>query len=388
MTSYEVWATRWDDPHRVALIPATDLSFSLPLSDHGECSFTARVEAGRSPWRQALSVPMSGVLVTRDTVPIWDGWLTADRFQGGRAFTFNAREWGHFFEEKAAQGARAWAQENDHKIFRDLVTEAQLVSGQDVHVTVGTSLGAAMSDRVINAWDDTTAGREFRSVGDAADGPEWYFGSAGTFDNPVRQLVLGDRLGHTTAQTVLVFVEDTIDYRAPGAPPTVLLLGDLFPAGSPLVPVRRVGGNLIAQGRTQDVATAATVARAFGAGEESSKLLKTATATTLLGWGWPRMTKTANYDDVTIEATLQAHANADLAATAGIPTGYSLVSLDGSPDWTQIPRGSSVRVVLDTDVYGEQRPLVFESRLQDLVVRVPDTGAAQVEWRVATVLEV
>jgi hypothetical protein len=100
------------------------------------------------------------------------------------------------------------------------------------------------------------------------------------------------------------------------------------------------------------------------------------------------MTKTNQYDDVIIEATLQAHANADLAASAGIPTGYSLVSLDGDPDWTQTPRGSTVRVVLDTDVYGESRPVVFESRLQELTVRVPDTGLAQVEWQVATVLEV
>ena len=56
---YEVYATRCDDAHIVEeLIPARGLEFTLPLSDHGEGSFSATVEPRRSFWRPALSCAM------------------------------------------------------------------------------------------------------------------------------------------------------------------------------------------------------------------------------------------------------------------------------------------------------------------------------------------
>lgn len=392
MSAYEVYACRYDDPHIVEeLVPARGLEFSLPLSDHGTATFTATTEPGRSFWRASISLPVSGIIIARDGVPVWSGWVEDERPSGPRSFSFSCREWGGFFEDKVPAVPRRWSDVNDHQIFRDLIADAQAVDGQNLQVQLGSTLGAHSSDRTVNAWDDTTVGREFRSLAAAQGGPEWYIGIAGTLDNPIRQLVLGDRLGQTVAQTVLEFVEDTEDYRAPDAPPVVALLGDLYPGLAPRVPTSRSGGNLIAQGRSRSVAAAATVAVAIGSGEEKEQLRKTAWASRLLSAGWPRMTRTESYTDVTVTRTLQAHANADLAAAAGVPTGYSLVSMDGDPDWTQVPRGSMVRVVLDTDVYGAERPVGgpdgFDARLLDTVVRVPDDGNAQVEWKVAEVLE-
>jgi hypothetical protein len=394
---YEVYATRWDDPHIVEeLIPARGLSFSLPLSDHGEASFEATVEPGRSFWRPSIGLPVSGILIARDGVPVWSGWVRTDRKTAPRTFQFTCQEWGGFFEDKCDQPARTWTNVNDHQIFRDLVTEAQAVAGQNLQVQVDPSTsGASVSTRVINAWDTTTVGREFRSLAEATGGPEWYFGAAGTLDNPVRQLVLGDRLGHITAQTVLEFVEDTEDYRLPDPPPTVALLSSLYLGDPQLVPTRRAGGNLIDQGRVQDVANAATYAEAVGSGEEKAQKRKTATATTLLAQGWPRMTYVdTSHTDVSVDATLQRHADAALADRAGIATDYHLVSFDGdlTADWTQTPRGSTVGVVLDTDEYGGDRPVGgadgFDARLVDTIVHVPDDGTPQVEWVVTTVLEV
>lgn len=104
-------------------------------------------------------------------------------------------------------------------------------------------------------------------------------------------------------------------------------------------------------------------------------------------------------DDSTVQQadTLLRNAQTELAKRAGIATAYSLVTLDTqevaeSADWTLTPRGSNVRVVLDTDVYGADRPVGgangFVARLVNTVVRVPDSGTAQVEWQVADVLEV
>src|SRR5690242_14872951 len=229
MPRYEMYATRFDNPHIVEeLIPARNLEFSLPLSDHGVATFSATVEPGRSFWRPSIALPMSGILIARDGIPVWQGWVTDERPDGPRSFSFTAKEWGAFFAQVPAV-VRTWTQVNDHQIFRDLITDAQAVSGQDVKVVVdSTTFGASLSDRTINSWDDTTVEREFQSVSSAIGGPEWYFGTTGDLDNPVRQLVLGDRLGLTSTDNipVLEFVEDTEDYQAPDAPPVVALLGD------------------------------------------------------------------------------------------------------------------------------------------------------------------
>ena len=100
MAEYEVYATRWDDPHIIEeLIPARGLEFSLPLNDHGECSFSATVEPGRSFWRPSISPVVSGVLITRDNVPVWSGMVWSENQTGPRTFDFQCAEWGSVFEK-------------------------------------------------------------------------------------------------------------------------------------------------------------------------------------------------------------------------------------------------------------------------------------------------
>ena len=388
MPRYEVYATRWDDPRVVEeLIPTKGLTFSLPLSKHGECSFSATVEPGRSLWRPSIAPVMSGLLVERDGVPVWCGWVIGENQSGPRTFSFSAVEWGAFFSRVPAY-ARTYSAWNDHAIQRDLIRKAAETSGQDPKITLGSTLGAATSDLTVNPWDDRSVADLLVSLGESAGGPEWYFGAAGTHESPVRQFVQGDRLGHTSPQTVLEYVEDTEEWDAPEPPPTVALLGDLFPVGTLATLPGRRGGNVLLPARTRNSSASSTQAVAVGAGEELAQLRRTATADRLLAAGWPRLTRTERYQDVIVPGTLQRHANADLQATAGVSTGYSLVTLDGDPDWTQVPRGSSVAVSLDTDVYGGARPVEFTSRLLDLTVRVPDDGPAQIEWGVAEVMEV
>lgn len=391
MPRYEVYATRWDDPHIIEeLLPARGLQFSMPLSGHGECSFTASVEPGRSFWRPAIAPVVSGLLIARDNVPAWCGWVVAEDQTGEREFSFRAVEWGGFFAY-VPPVVKSYSAENDHAIFRDLITSAQAVSGQDVQVEVGTSYGGSTSDLTINAWDVTTVEELFSQLASSEGGPEWYFGAAGTMSDPRRVLSLGDRLGSLDPAAVLEYVEDTEEYVAPDAPPEVVLLSSLFAGDEARRVVRRRGGNVLQARRTRDSAKSATVAVAVGSGEEKAQLRKSATSS-LIGAGWPRLTRTNTYPDVTRATTLLRHAQADLAAAEGLTTGYQLVTLDGDPDWTQVPRGSNVRVILDTDVYGAERPVGgsdgFVTRVLGITVAVPDDGGdAQVQWDTATVQE-
>jgi len=74
---------------------------------------------------------------------------------------------------------------------------------------------------------------------------------------------------------------------------------------------------------------------------------------------------------------------------AGISTGYQIVTQGSRPNWRTVPRGSTLRVELDTDKYAGPRPLKLTTRLLNLTVAVPDDGGdEQVKWEIADVLEV
>jgi hypothetical protein len=165
------------------------------------------------------------------------------------------------------------------------------------------------------------------------------------------------------------------------------VLGNIFPGLEPQAVVGRRGGNVIAHpARVRDGSVAATATIAIGSGEEAAQLRRYATSA-LIGKGFPRVTKSTAYTDVTVASTLQRHANADLAAAQGLITGYTLTTFDGEPDWTDIPRGSTVRVSLDTDVYGMRRPFEFDTRVLDIAVQVQDDGPALVNWSTQQTLE-
>jgi len=386
--SFEVYATRFDDARIIEeLIPARGLTFNLPLMNHGKCSFSATVEPGRSFWRPALSCAMSGILVAENGVPVWQGKMLPEQQSAQRTFQFEAVEWGAFFEKVPAVPFALTAT-NDHVLQRRLISDAQAEAGQDCGIILGSTLGASVSDLTINAWDGAYVEEQFRRLGEHAGGPEWYFASTGTLENPTRTLVQGDRLGKVSpVAAVLEYVEDTEDYVPPEAPPTVTLLGSLFPGAQPYAVIGgRRGGNVIAHlGRGQSPGI--TIATAVGAGDQLAQLRKTATATALLAAGYPRQTQIQQYTDVVIEATLQKHADADLAAGSGMTTTYNLATFGTDPVWTGIARGDTVRVEADTDVYASERPLVFETRVLDIAVMVPDQGETQVTYVVADVRE-
>jgi hypothetical protein len=185
-----------------------------------------------------------------------------------------------------------------------------------------------------------------------------------------------------------MYVEDTEEWAGYDPPPSIELLSDLFPAGTSVPGIGRRGGNVIALARVRDTGRAGTVAVGTGEGVDAAQIRETATAATLLTHGWPRMTRWFSHSTVKDRATLRRHAQADLSSIAGIATGYGLVTLDGAPDWTQVPRGSTMQVILDTDVYAGNRPQEFESRVLSMRVDVPDDGGeAQVQWDIAEVLE-
>ncbi len=390
MTVYRVLTCRWNDPTIAGEVPARGLSFNLPLSDSGQVSCTASVGVDRR-WRDTLAVPLSGLLVTRDDQPVHSSWLTGDTQQpGSREFSLAGDEWLAFYGKVPAV-PWTYTDTNDHVIFRDVLSRAAAVSGQSVRIVMdSTTTGAATSDLTLNAWDHPYVLDTLTDTANADGGPEWAVVADGSWQQHTRRLLLADTLGLPKGPDapVIEYVEP-LTGAAASAVPQVGLLGQLFPTGTVVQGISdRRGGNAIAVGRTIDAGKSATVSLAVGAGDEKAQLTAGFPASALLANGWPRLTQINSYTDVSVQATLNRHATADLAASAGRVTTYQVVTLDGAPDWTGIPRGSWVRLVLDTDLYGKGGVDTW-CRVQDIAVNVDDDGGpAQVTWTLSSVLEV
>ena len=391
---FEVYATRYDSAGIIAhLIPARSLVFSMPLSAHGEASFSATVEPGRSSWRSSLSGPRSGILIAETqgsgtAVPLWAGRLKSEQEQGARSFGFTCSEWGSAFSWFPAP-VDVW-DTLDTDTYVDIVNRVQAVPGPNLAIdTGGNAPGAGRTRFEVAASEAKDAEAALRDVGQAYGGPEWYYTVGGRLDAPRRQLILGDQLGLREPKTVLEYVEDTVERQQGQAPPQIALLSSLFPGEGPQsVPARR-GGNVIDCRRTQDSDAACTVVVAVGGGPEGAQIRATAVAGTLIDQGWPRITRTVSFPEVYDVNVLQAKANAELQASAGLLTGYSLVTQGSEPNWRQVPRGSMVRAELDTDVYAGRRPYQAVTRVQNITVAVPDDGGKeQVRWDLAEILEV
>lgn len=396
---FEVYATRWDTPGIVSqLIPAKGLSFSFPLSAHGEASFSATVEPGRSFWRSSIGGIRSGILIAETntsgtSVPLWAGRIKDETQQPGtRQFSFTCQEWGSALDWFPAIVDR-WQGIRDTATYVDIINRAQAVPGQNLRIsTQGAGVGKAVSDYEVKAWDTLTVAEQLAQIAGREGGPEWYVTVGGTLRTPIRQLIVGDLLGSQTPQKVLEYVEDTPDRPQTSSRSRMALLSQLFPGGAPVWSSGRLGrrgGNVLAAGRGLDAEKAATVVVAIGAGQEAAQIRATAVAQDLLDAGFPRITKFVQFDSVTNRTTLQRHADAELAACRGMLADYSLVTRGSAPNWREVPRGSMLSVELDTDVYASARPLKITSRLLNMTVAVPDDGGQeQVRWDIGQVLEV
>ena len=396
---FEVYATRWDSSEIVSqLIPAKGLSFSFPLCDHGEASFTAQVEnTGRSFWRSSLRGVRSGILIAESqdngpSIPLWAGRLAGEPQQGPRGFQFTAKEWGSAFDWFPAVEDE-WDNVVDTSLVADIVTRVQQVSGQNLNVTPRiVQPTVSRSDLTVNPWDNRSAGDVLDELSNREGGPEWYAGVGGSLRNPERFYALAQTHGDQLNPKVLEYVEDTPDAPGGSHRQQVALLSSLFPGQPPQWSTGRLGrrgGNVLSFQRVDNTDRSATVIVAYNGNPEGAQLRATAVAQNLIDAGFPRITRTVSFSDVKDLRTLQRHADAELRASAGLLTGYQVVTRGSRPDWRQITRGSLMKLIADTDVYAGARPLTVSTRLLNMTIAVPDDGGQeQVRWDFADVLEV
>lgn len=302
------------------LLSGVQLIDHLPgeLSDYGrQLHGTAQVTltlpvtdprlSGLDVWSTTL--PRRTLLwVLRDGVPVWDGIITARRYQRG-VVRLTARETVRWYLERrrfrpltSSHRSLQFNQTDQFQIFRAILQDCLDVTWNglrvgDIGIDMGNEMSGVLRDRrtspdgeedsAYQSWNFDTYLDLLDDLADLENGFEWrtdpYLDDQG---RPRRRLVLGyPRLGGATPP------DDVLTLEYPG--------------------------QIVDWDWPEDGADSANWIAAIGAGEEKGLRWSSAIHEAELEGGYPLLEATTAHKSVSTPATLQALAAAELARVAG-----------------------------------------------------------------------
>jgi hypothetical protein len=279
-------------------VPLTDVTFGEVLNGAGSFSATLPV-AGASTVAARLiaasSEPGRTVIWFVRNEVVLGGAIVWDRTRAKNqpAKLAGAGFWS-FFRMQHARTTQAFAAVDQLSLARSLVQTAQAIGGANIGVTVGTETSGIARDRTYWSY-------ELKQVGEAV---EQLANVDGGFDFAIdvtqqlgKVLTLSyPRRGRIAGSTGIAFVD---------------------------------GKNLLDYEVVEDASRCATVFTAVGAGEGGDMLIATKTRTDRLDIGFPLLSATGSWKDVSRQSTLDGYAQAGVDARATVPMFWTL---DVDPD--------------------------------------------------------
>lgn len=268
-------------PHfELGLPRAGAFSGSLPLGD-------AKI-AALDPINATIPT-RTAVYVDRDGVLLWGGIIWTRRYRSNsKTLELTGAEFRSYFDYRQIITTAPFAGIDQLAIARSLVTAAQAYTGGDIGVTVGAETSGVLRDRTYNGYELKNVGEALTQLCEVDAGFDLAVDVAYVAGVPTKTLALGyPRRGR----------------RAPDS-------GWMF----------EYPGNITDYEWPEDGTGMATTRRATGAGDQQGMLIATAPDTSLIDAGYPLLEDSRAYGDVVVQATLQAHANADLAASRQVLT--------------------------------------------------------------------
>lgn len=268
-------------PHfELGLPRAGSFSATLPLTDP---KITALDPINATiPTRTAIYVDRDGVL-------LWGGIIWTRRYKSAtKTLELAGAEFRSYFDHRDIVVTASYAGADQLAIARALVTDAQAYTGGDIGISVGTQVSGVLRDRTYNGYELKNLGEALTQLSEVENGFDLAVDVAYVAGVPTKTLSLGyPRRGRRAPDSGWLF-----DYP----------------------------GNIADYDWPEDGTAMATTRRATGAGDQQGMLVASATDPSLIDAGYPLLEDVRAYGDVVIQSTLQAHANADLAASKQILT--------------------------------------------------------------------
>lgn len=284
----------------IAEIPVAGLSFGSVLNGVGELSGTVYLPPGTSTdalylaavYNDAVDEVRRQLIVERDGVIVWAGIIWASPYQDdNQSRSIKAAETWSYFRRRVIGTRRTYSQADQLAIARELIDDAQAVTGGDIGVTVGTETSGVLRDRKYERWEYKQLGEAVEQLAAVRDGfdfaidPSW--ASNGDL---VKTLTLSyPRRGRSFTSTGHVF---------------------------------EVGRNVIAWDWPSDGTRYANRIHNVGAGEAEAKLSDTVSDASQLdlpsvgGPGYPLIEKVISNTDTTTTSALRSQSLAELTVSA------------------------------------------------------------------------
>jgi hypothetical protein len=333
-------------------IDLQNVQFSLKLSDVGDLTGDLPVpESRRGLLLDDATVPgRTGLYVLRDSQPVWGGiiwkrsWSEADA-----KFRLSCGSWESYAYHVIQSRTLSYANSDQLQIARDLLNLNGITAESGITwPTTGTS--GRLRQRNMYPYDFKTVGLELEQLAGLENG----------FDYTVESYVGGD--GSFGRRYLFGF-------------PTLGRSASLDPAADSLT--FDYPGNLAPFDLDEDAEGAAWKIFAIGAGEGTAMLSASATTTSFAAAGWPRLEAVVQYKDVSIQSTLQSHANEDLkAVTPTIDAWKFKLAPDSDVKLTDISLGDSAVFRLKSRRW--ETPIQAVFRITQISVTPGDHGSLEI----------
>jgi hypothetical protein len=267
-----------DPTTRLAEVPFESATYSHVLNAPGAFQGTLGLQQPAklaSVLQTQLQLGQVSLWVERDGVIVWGGILwTSDADIDGGTITYAGEGWHSYFRRRTLRAKKVYTQQDQVAIAKDLLNYAQSFTGGSIGVwTADAALTGVLRDRTWEAF-------ERKNIGQAID--------------------------------ELAAVENGFDFRYESQYDQVGNLGIRFltqypPTGHHTEIVLEVGKQLATMNVKTDATSLATNVDAIGAGEGDIKLLATISDPALLAI-YPMLDDVVSFTDVSVQATLTAHA--------------------------------------------------------------------------------
>ena len=360
MPTYRYYACDTLTGDLLAELPLTGVTFSLVVNDTG--GFGATLPLSAEPYLVQVTQPgRTSVYIERDGVLVYGGIIWGRQYDAAAGtLTLDGSDFLSYTDHLVISDNLNYGQVEQLAIFRSLVDYGMHKGGSDLGLSyIGTSSSGVKRDRTYAATDLSVLGDMLRQLSAVDSGFDFIFGVRWEGARPRRYVQLGyPSLGRPLAQSLLYF-----DYNA-----DLSALTFAEDAASSASTIYAVGGVL-------ETAPAGTNPPTY-----------TADAQPIRAGGMPRLESQLSFDDITQQATLNAHALGELAAIENpvltMTIGFNNHTRNQPPVGTFLPGDQCLVLIAAGDLMFAQGATLLGS-IASLDVTISDEGDEQLALGIA-----
>lgn len=286
---YSYYLTNLATNETIAELPFKDVTYATTLSGVGDFngSIAINQETNIYDVRRSTLPGQIGLYVLRDSRPVWGGIVWKRRYSAStRTVDVVASTFESYLERRLQPNTFKFLNDDQMTIARWLLLTQNPTTGKTVADSIRASVSTVTSpisrERQFNGFERKTVLDELTRLGDLLDGFDW-------------NVLIGK---HYQSQEITRTFEFFYPRRGVPAESSQLLFE--YP------------GSIRDFNTDEDAQAGANIMYALGIGEGIDQKSAVAVATDQISAGLPELEDTRSYSSVSLQTTLQAHADADL----------------------------------------------------------------------------